>query len=111
VGATAGRFNRVPSRSERGFTLRGLPFQAFPPIPALTLFEAAMGIHETKTFRSGRGVALRLPVGFDAGEPMLIEQQGDRLTIRRVRHRAEATRKLRSLLPALEAIGQRGPSR
>jgi virulence-associated protein VagC len=91
---------------------RGLPRAPNrPPVGALTLKDAAMGVHQTKTFRSGRGVALRLPGGFDAGEAMVIEQQGDRLTIRRARHRAEATRKLRSVLPALEAIGQSGPPR
>src|SRR5436853_5907889 len=66
--------------------------------------EAAMNVHETKTFRSGRWVALRLPasLAIDPGEKMLIEQQGGRLTLSRARHRDEATRKLRGLLPALD---------
>jgi virulence-associated protein VagC len=72
-----------------------------------------MGVHETKTFRSGKGVALPLPrsLAVDPGERMLIEQQGSRLTVRRASHRAETVRKLRSLLGALEIIGRRRPPR
>ena len=71
-----------------------------------------MGVHETKTFRSGSGIALRLPKGLAiaAGESMLIEQQGGRLTLSRASDRADLTRRLRALIPALEFIGQR-PSR
>lgn len=67
-----------------------------------------MGVHQTKTFRSGSSVALRLPKGLavDAGEKMLIEQQGELLTVRRASRRAEVARRLRALLPALEAIGR-----
>ena len=66
-----------------------------------------MDVHEAKTFRSGRGVALRLPdsLALVPGERMLIEAQGDRLTLRRLRDRTEILRKLRALLPVLEAIG------
>jgi len=67
-----------------------------------------MDVHEARTFRSGRRVALRLPESFAAapGERMLIEAEGDRLTLRRLPDRAEATRKLRALLAVLEAIGR-----
>ena len=68
-----------------------------------------MDVHEAKTFRSGRNVALRLPerLAIAPGERMLIESEGDRLTVRRLPDRREITRKLRGLLPVLEAIGYR----
>ena len=66
-----------------------------------------MDVHEAKTFRSGRSVALRLPgsLAIDPGERMLIEAEGDRLILRRLSDRTEILRKLRALLPVLEAIG------
>jgi antitoxin VapB len=67
-----------------------------------------MAVHEAKTFRSGRSVALRLPdsLAIVPGERMLIEAQGHRLTIRRLRDRSEIAGRLRALLPVLEAIGR-----
>ncbi len=67
-----------------------------------------MDLHEAKTFRSGRSVALRLPdsLAIAPGERMLIASEGDRLTVRRVPDRSEVTRKLRALLGVLEAIGR-----
>lgn len=67
-----------------------------------------MDLHEAKTFRSGRSIALRLPDGLAIapGERMLIEAEGDRLTVRRLPDRREATRKLRALLAVLDAIGR-----
>lgn len=67
-----------------------------------------MGLHEAKTFRSGRSVALRLPdsLAIPPGERMLIESDGERLTVRRLPDRTEVTRKLRDLLGVLEAIGR-----
>lgn len=67
-----------------------------------------MDVHEAKTFRSGRSVALRLPdsLAIAAGERMLLETDGDRLTVRRLPDRSEVARKLRALLPVLEAIGR-----
>lgn len=67
-----------------------------------------MDVHEARTFRSGRSVALRLPEGLaiDPGERMLIEAEGDRLTVRRLPDRSEITRKLRASLALLEAIGR-----
>lgn len=69
-----------------------------------------MGVHESKTFRSRGQVALRLPerLAIAPGERMLIEEQGDRLTISRLPDRAKTVRKLRALLPILEAIGRPG---
>ena len=67
-----------------------------------------MGVHEAKTFRSRGSVALRLPDGLAVapGERMLIEAEDDRLTVRRLPDRTGVTRKLRALLPVLEAIGR-----
>jgi virulence-associated protein VagC len=66
-----------------------------------------MGAYETRTYRSGKAVALRLPGSFaiPAGERMAVEQDGDRITLRRIRNRARVTRNLRALLATLEAIG------
>jgi virulence-associated protein VagC len=67
-----------------------------------------MDVHEAKTFRSGGGIALRLPEGLAVGpgEKMLIEAEGDRLTVRRLGDRKRIVRRLRALLPVLEAIGR-----
>lgn len=72
-----------------------------------------MDVHEGRTFRSGRQVALRLPtsLAIAPGERMLIEADGDRLTVRRLPDRSETTRKLRALLPVLAAIGGPRPIR
>ena len=69
-----------------------------------------MDVQEARTFRSGRGVALRLPdsLAIAPGERMLIQAQGDRLSVRRVPERAEITRRLRDLLAVLDAIGRPG---
>jgi virulence-associated protein VagC len=67
-----------------------------------------MDVHEARTFRSGRSVALRFPasLAIAPGEKMLIEAEGDRLTVRRLPDRTDTTRKLRALLPVLEWIGR-----
>jgi virulence-associated protein VagC len=67
-----------------------------------------MGVHEAKTFRSRGSVALRLPdrLRIAPGETMLIEDEGDRLTLSRLPDRKRTVRKLRALLAALEAIGR-----
>jgi virulence-associated protein VagC len=69
--------------------------------------DPAVRAHEAKTFRSGRSVALRLPrsLAIAPGERMLIERDGDRLTVRRLPERTEVARKLRAMLGALAAIG------
>lgn len=67
-----------------------------------------MGVHEAKTFRSRGSVALRFPdtLAIPPGEKMLIETEGDRLTLRRLPDRTRILRRLRALLPVLEAIGR-----
>ena len=67
-----------------------------------------MGVHEAKTFKSRGTVALRLPdrLRIAPGETMLIEAEDDRLTVRRLPDRRKTLRKLRALLPVLEAIGR-----
>ena len=69
-----------------------------------------MSAHETRTFKSGNSVALRLPKGLAIGpdEKMLIEQNGDVLTVRRLRDPAEEKRKLKALVADLRAIGRAG---
>jgi len=69
-----------------------------------------MGAHETKTFRSGNSVALRLPKSLAIGpdERMLIEQNGDVLTVRRLKDPAEEKRKLMELVKTLRSIGRLG---
>ncbi|HEX8366141.1 MAG TPA: AbrB/MazE/SpoVT family DNA-binding domain-containing protein [Allosphingosinicella sp.] len=65
-----------------------------------------MGVHETKTFKSGNSVALRLPKALAIGpdERMVIEQKGDVFTIRRLKDPAEEKRKLLELVEALRAL-------
>ncbi|MET1111188.1 MAG: hypothetical protein ABWX67_06655 [Allosphingosinicella sp.] len=67
-----------------------------------------MGVHEGKTFRSRGRIALRLPdrLHIAPGENFLIEEEGDRLTVSRLPDRKRTVRRLRALLPALEAIGR-----
>ena len=67
-----------------------------------------MGVHEGKTFTSRGSVALRLPdrLRIAPGESFLIEEEGDRLTVSRLPDRKRTVRKLRALLPVLEAIGR-----
>lgn len=66
-----------------------------------------MGAHETKTFKSGNSVALRLPKALGVGpdERMLIEREGEVLTVRRVRDVADEKRKLRELADTLRRLG------
>jgi antitoxin VapB len=69
-----------------------------------------MSAHETRTFKSGNSVALRLPKGLaiSPDERMLIEQNGDVLTVRRLKDPAEEKRKLKALVADLRAIGRAG---
>lgn len=69
-----------------------------------------MGIHETKTFKSGNSVALRLPKGLGVGpdERMLIEQKGDVLTVRRLKDPATERARVLRLVERLRAIGPVG---
>ena len=63
-----------------------------------------MGIHETKTFKSGNSEAVRLPkeLAFGPGTSVTMERTGDTLTIRAVldpeRERAELNRFLDDML-------------
>jgi len=69
-----------------------------------------MGAIETKTFKSGNSVALRLPKSLAIGpdEKMLIEQKGGVLTIRRAQDREAERRTVEKLLEALEALPKPG---
>ncbi|HEX4693171.1 antitoxin [Sphingomonas sp.] len=69
-----------------------------------------MAVHQTKTFKSGNSVAVRLPKGFGfaPGTPVTIQRNGDALTIRPANDPAEARRKLRQLVADLRAIGRAG---
>lgn len=65
-----------------------------------------MGAHQSRTFRSGNSVALRLPKALAIGpdERMVIEQEGDVLTIRRLIDPATEKRKLEALVATLRAL-------
>ncbi|MGS1016670.1 hypothetical protein [Allosphingosinicella humi] len=69
-----------------------------------------MGVHETKTFKSGNSVALRLPKGLGVrpDERMLIEQKGDVLTVRRLKDPAAERARVLRLVERLRAIGPVG---
>ena len=69
-----------------------------------------MGAHETRTFKSGNSVALRLPkaLGIGPDERMVIERKGNVLTVRPAADPAEAKRKLIELVERLEAVGRCG---
>lgn len=66
-----------------------------------------MSVVETKTFKSGDSVALCLPKSLAIGpdERMLIEQNGDILTVRRAHDPVDEKRTVEALLAALAAIG------
>lgn len=65
-----------------------------------------MGAHETRTFKSGNSVAVRLPksLGIGPDERIVIEQEGDLLTLRRLKDPAEEKRKLLALVEALRSL-------
>ena len=65
-----------------------------------------MGAIETRTFKSGNSVAIRLPraLGYDADVPMLIEKVGDQLHIRPAVDAAAEKRKVLALVDALQAL-------
>lgn len=65
-----------------------------------------MGVIESKTFKSGNSVAVRLPkeLGFAAGTPVRIERNGTTLTIRPAFDPAEERRKWLAVLDDIEAI-------
>lgn len=66
-----------------------------------------MSLIETKIFKSGNSVAIRLPkgLGFEAGMPVTIEHVGNAVTVRPAVDTAEEKRKLGELMAKLTAIG------
>ncbi|WP_141243842.1 antitoxin [Sphingomonas lenta] len=71
-----------------------------------------MGVHETKTFKSGNSEAVRLPkeFAFGPGTPVRLERDGDAVVIRPVpvEDPEEARRTLKRLIADLNAIGRPG---
>ena len=69
-----------------------------------------MGVIETRTFKSGNSVAVRLPteLGFAADVAVTIERVGNELKIRPLVDPVEEKRKLSELVAALRAIGPVG---
>ncbi len=69
-----------------------------------------MTAHETKTFRSGNSVAVRLPkeLGFEAGIKVQIEAKGTGLVIRPFSEPASARQRLEDFIRDLKAIGRPG---
>ncbi len=66
-----------------------------------------MGVIESRTFRNGNSVALRLPkeLGFGPDVKVTIERNGDALTVRPLIDPAEEKRKVLALADALLALG------
>ena len=69
-----------------------------------------MGAIETKTFKSGNSVAIRLPkeLGYAADMAVTIERVGNELKIAPVVDPAEGKRRLNKMMAALRAIGPVG---
>lgn len=65
-----------------------------------------MGAHETKTFKSGNSVALRLPraLGIGPDEKMVIEQHGTTLTVRPAIDPVEEKRKIAEMIEKIRAL-------
>lgn len=65
-----------------------------------------MSAINSKTFKSGNSVAVRLPkeIAFAPDTPVVIERNGDVLTIRLARDPAEEKRKLAEFIKALSAL-------
>ncbi|HEU4959949.1 MAG TPA: AbrB/MazE/SpoVT family DNA-binding domain-containing protein [Sphingomonas sp.] len=66
-----------------------------------------MGIIQTKAFKSGNSVAVRLPkeFGIEAGTSLMIEANGKGVTIQPVVDPDEEKRKLSALVAALRELG------
>ena len=69
-----------------------------------------MGIVESKTFKSGNSVAVRLPksVAFAPDIAVTIERNGDVITIRPAHDPDEEQRELMALIAELDEIGPIG---
>lgn len=67
-----------------------------------------MGIVDSKTFKSGNSVAVRLPkeIAFAPDTRVTIERNGDALTIRPAVDPADERRRLEAMLAAMAAIGR-----
>ena len=63
--------------------------------------------HNSRTFKSGNSVAVRLPKGFaiPAGAEVQLDKTGDTVTIKLKQNTAEAQRRMRKLTADLAAIG------
>lgn len=72
-----------------------------------------MGMIETRTFKSGNGVAVRLTKesGFASGVAVTIEQRGDTLTIKPAIDPVEEKRKPTQLMARLRRAGPITPVR
>ncbi len=70
-----------------------------------------MGAIETRTFKSGNSVAVRLPKGFGlpAGTAVTLEQVGDTVTMRPVLDMAAEKAKVYELMRRLRAVGSITP--
>lgn len=66
-----------------------------------------MGIIETKAFKSGNSVAVRLPaeLGVAAGTSLTIERVGRELRLVPIDAEAEGRARLKRMIEALDAIG------
>ncbi|HEX7753610.1 MAG TPA: hypothetical protein VF440_14575 [Novosphingobium sp.] len=69
-----------------------------------------MTVHDSRTFKSGNSVAVRLPKGFaiPANTEVQLEKSGGTVTIRLKQDPAEAKARLSKMLDALAAIGPVG---
>ena len=69
-----------------------------------------MGMIETRTFKSGNSVAVRLPkeFGYTADIAVTIEQDGTALVVRPKIDPVEEKRRLDRMMKALQAIGPVG---
>jgi antitoxin VapB len=69
-----------------------------------------MGKIETRTFKSGNSVAVRLPkeLGFASDTAVTLEKVGDTISIRAVDDAADGKARVARLIAALEAIGPVG---
>ncbi len=65
-----------------------------------------MGVHETKTFKSGNSEAVRIPkgMGFGIGVDVRVEQTGDSVTLRRAVDLAEGKRLWLKMFDDLAAL-------
>lgn len=71
-----------------------------------------MGVHETKTFKSGNSEAVRIPkeLAFGLDVPVTLERTGDSVVIRpvAVEDPEEVRRQLDQFLADMDAIGRPG---